>query len=328
MDCPSDINWQEWELVGIDDWYHYTPEHRDYLCSIMRNTAKATWSRYVLEKYVMLRKWEQWTRSQEPLQIPPPSEEGSSSEEHLFGSDDEEPAPDEEPLSEGNVSPSYSPTSPPESPTVPETPPSVEPRIQSRHRIVSESSDEEEEEHVLKKPRFLATEMHPVSAAVFAAFSNAVAEVETSLRDENKKQAKALADTKVKLSFYQHTNGILESSLSSHQHELERLHAKCSNMEHELLHKRHAVNMLVNGTGVLADQLRGKSSGEPAPSGDNGCPVCMTKFGDMIARNCGHTVCSECVPILVRTDNGHLCPQCRQPHGEFVLLRASGCKIE
>lgn len=280
--------------------------------------------------------------------------------DNLFGSDEEErESGDEEsePDQPGSpTSPSYSPTSPdysldadaapayrptspnyvPTSPTygavVPETPPATPPKVEPELRpkrkgmFVLDDTDDEEEP-AAKKPRS-STDLQPISGAVFAAFSNAVGEVESSLRDQNKTLAKELADTKRRLSSCEDRNSTIEAALSSRLEELDELVTKNSKMQEELKEKRHAVGVLVNATCVMGDQLRGKSTGEPAPSGDNGCCVCMTKFGNMVARHCGHTVCSDCVPILVGFDNGHLCPTCRQPHDGFVQFRTSGYPIE
>jgi hypothetical protein len=350
--CPSDIAIEDWELLDDpNEWLDKPRTDRDSLRLIMRTTPRATWSQHVIDNYVLLRKWERCGsgQSEEPLRL------YGEAEEDLFGSDDDERQP--EPRSPTSpsyspTSPSYSPTSPsynpqasaapvyrptspdysPESPTYgvavqetpPATPPKVEPERRSKRKIVDDSDDEEP---AAKKPCF-SVEIGPVDGHVFAAFSNAASEVLAHVRKKNKKLTKELAETKDREVGLQEANEKLEHSLQREQARVEDLMTSLREAVEELGKKKKAVDVLINGNCVMGDHLRGKSNGEPAPSGDNGCCICMTKFGDMVARDCGHTVCSDCVPILVGMDNGQLCPTCRQPHNGFVEFRASGYKIE
>jgi len=273
MSCPADIESDEWELIASTDWTHYSRDHRDHLCQVMKSTPVDCWSDYVRTKYVMLRKWERCGGGQdeEPLRV-----HGEAADE-----------PD------SPTSPSYSQESPLDV-VVPETPPRL------KRKIV------DEDEHAAKRPQS-STELQPVSGFVFAAFSNAAASVETGLRDQNQ---------------------ALSNALSFRLTEVETLNAKTTTMQQEIKKHRHDIEVLVKASCVMGDLLRGKSSGEPAPCDSNGCPICLTRFANMVSRRCGHTVCSECVTILARFDNGHLCPTCREPHEGYVQLRASGYEIE
>jgi hypothetical protein len=106
-------------------------------------------------------------------------------------------------------------------------------------------------------------------------------------------------------------------------------------MQEELEEKTHTIDMLQHGTRVLVNASRvmtnmlcGKSNGAPAPLDDNGCAICMVRVADMVARGCGHTICSNCVPQLLAMEKGDECPRCRQQHNGFVQIHTSGLKIE
>ena len=283
MSCPVDIESDEWELIASTDWTHYSRDHRDHLCQVMKSTPVDCWSDYVRTKYVMLRKWERCGGGQdeEPLRV-----HGEAADE-----------PD------SPTSPSYSQESPLDV-VVPETPPATPRKIEPQPRLKRKIVDEDE--HAAKRPHS-PSELQPVSGFVFAAFSNAAASVETGLRDQNQ---------------------ALSNALSFRLTEVETLNAKTTTMQQEIKKHRHDIEVLVKASCVMGDLLRGKSSGEPAPCDSNGCPICLTRFANMVSRRCGHTVCSECVTILARFDNGHLCPTCREPHEGYVQLRASGYEIE
>jgi hypothetical protein len=347
---PDDIDEEEWELVSAHDWLRLSQTRKDELRHTMETRPRGVWSEYVSHGYVMLRKWERCGGGQVviPLKVygETPDESGLT-EEDLFGDDESE-----------NDEPSYSPTSPdysPESPTygaagsseTPSmTPPKAEPVPRgSKRKIVDDDEQMDKRQHTGTtlvevidsddEQVERTTKLLPISADMFATFSNSMVEMEQKLKEKLKVVTEELKDTKCQLELADKSNNVLLANAAKKKEKRREMKAKMLEMQEELEEKTHTIDMLQHGTRVLVNASRvmsnmlcEKSAGQSAPLDDNGCSICMVKVADMVAKDCGHTICSGCVPRLLAMENGEDCPRCRQNHNGFVKIHTSGLKIE